>query len=174
MGVIISAGHSAATAAELRAAIAAGLRAITHLHNGMPPMRNREPGLVGTALLSELWCSVIADGHHVAPEMLRLSIAARPRRDRMVLVSDAMSTVGGRDQFNLYGETIRVSGGKLVNENGSLAGAHTTLAESISFLHNTVGIPLNDAFFMASNVPFELMRIKRPTGLINRLVSFLP
>ena len=174
MGVVVSAGHSMATAEELRAAADAVLRSVTHLHNGMPPMENRNPGLVGAALLSDLWCGVIADGHHVAPDMLRLTINARPSPDRMVLMSDAMSTVGGRDHLDLYGETIRVHGGKLINKDGSLAGAQVTLCECVRFWCSSLKAPLSNALHMASDAPFELMGLNRPGDTSGRVMTQFP
>lgn len=173
MGVVVSAGHSKATGDQMRAAMSAGLRSVTHLHNGMPPMTNRDPGIVGAALLSDLWCGVIADGHHVAPDMLKLSFNARPRADRMVLVSDAMSTVGGSQAFELYGETIRVSGGKLINEAGSLAGAHVSLSECVGFVHQNLMVPLAVALSMASDRPFEMMGIDPPRKHYDRVVTII-
>src|SRR5262249_5758770 len=37
-GVVVSAGHSAASYAEARAAFEAGVRCVTHLFNAMPPL----------------------------------------------------------------------------------------------------------------------------------------
>ena len=162
MGVIVSAGHSAATAGQTRRALREGLRCFTHLFNGMPHMTSREPMITGAAINSDVWCSVIADGFHVSDDMLRLATRARPVPDRMIVVSDAMSTVGGPDHFALYGETIRVVGGRLINRTGSLAGAHVSLAESAGRLVNDIAIPMLDAVRMASSSPFELMRLECP------------
>ena len=159
MGVIVSAGHSAATAGQTRRALSEGLRCFTHLFNGMPQMTSREPMITGSAINSDAWCSVIADGFHVCDEMVRLATRARPVPDRMILVSDAMSTVGGPDHFELYGEIIRVEGGRLINRTGSLAGAHTSLAESAGRLMNDIAIPVVDAVRMVSSSPFEMMKL---------------
>ena len=66
-GAIVFAGHSNATAQEIEQAISEGLAGVTHLFNAMSQMTGREPGLVGAALASDqLYCGIIADGHHVA------------------------------------------------------------------------------------------------------------
>src|SRR5580692_10450429 len=52
-GVRVSLGHSNATAAETRAAIAAGATSATHTFNAMRPLDHREPGILGTVLTSD-------------------------------------------------------------------------------------------------------------------------
>lgn len=164
MGVVVSLGHTAATSAQVNAALAEGATCFTHLFNGMTPMGSREPGVVGAALDSTAWCGVIADGHHVADAVLRIAIRARPRADRTVLVSDAMATTHGPSEFSLYGETIRVMDGKLVNQAGSLAGAHIDLATSVHRLIGQVGIEPEQALRMATHNPAELMGLTDTVG----------
>lgn len=168
MGVVVSAGHTAANAAEIGAALAEGLRCFTHLHNAMTPMTGREPGVVGAALDSEAWCGLIVDGHHVSDVMCALSLRAKRRPERMFLVSDAMATVGGPDEFVLYGERIRVVEGRLVNAAGALAGAHTDMARSVARLAGPVGLGLAPALRMATSAPAEAMGLGGGTG---RLVA---
>jgi N-acetylglucosamine-6-phosphate deacetylase len=166
MGVVVSLGHTAADAATTWAAIAEGARAVTHLYNAMTPITSREPGVVGAALDSDLYCGFIADGHHVDDAVLRLAIRSRPMVGRMVLVSDAMSTWNGPDHFTLYGETIRLEGGKLVNSIGSLAGVHTDMATSLRRLVDVVGVPLEDALKMATANPSRLMGLEANVGFL--------
>ena len=75
----------------------------------------------------------------------------------MILVSDAMSTVGGPQEFELYGEVIKVKQGRLVNANGSLAGAHICLRDAVVNGVNKVGLPFTEAVRMATSNPFEMM-----------------
>src|SRR5260221_7999196 len=49
-GVIVSAGHTAASYATIAVALRQGLTGFTHLFNAMPPLGHREPGPVGAAL----------------------------------------------------------------------------------------------------------------------------
>lgn len=166
MGVIVSLGHTAADAATTRAAIAEGARSLTHLYNAMTPITSREAGVVGAALDSDIHCGFIADGHHVDDAVLRLAIRARPVPDRMVLVSDAMPTWNGPDQFTLYGETIRLEGGKLVNSIGSLAGVHIDMATSLRRLVANVGVPSEEALKMATANPSRLMGLEDSVGFL--------
>lgn len=164
MGVTVSAGHTAATGAEIEAALGQGLSCFTHLHNAMTPLTSRDPGVVGAALDSDAWCGIIADGHHVSDTTLRLSLRARKRPGRTFLVSDAMATVGGPDAFVLYGETIRVVDGRLVNAAGSLAGAHIDMARSVAYLVNEVGLAADEALAMATSIPADAMNLAGGTG----------
>jgi len=152
-GAIVSAGHSAADAATARAAFAAGITCVTHLFNAMAPMTSRAPNLLGAAILSDAHCGLIADGHHVSWEMIRLALSARPRPDRTFLVSDAMATVGGPDRLTLYGQKIRLDRGRLINAEVNLAGAHLDMATALGNLHRMAGVPLATAVAMATDIP---------------------
>ena len=157
-GAVLSAGHSAASAAETRAALAEGVTCFTHLYNAMPPMTSRAPGLLGVAMVSDAFAGIIADGIHVDWDMVRLALAARPP-GRTFVVSDAMATVGGPGAFELYGRTIRLRDGALVNAEGSLAGAHVDMVTSLANLHRHAGVPLARAVAMATDIPRAAMRL---------------
>jgi len=152
-GAVVSAGHSAATAAEAQAAFAAGVSCVTHLYNAMPPMTSRAPGLLGMALVSDVHAGIIADGLHVAWPMVQVALRARPRPGLTFAVSDAMATVGGPDHFTLYGQKIRVQDGALINAEGSLAGAHIDMVQSLANLVRHAGVPLAAAAAMCTDTP---------------------
>lgn len=164
MGVVLSAGHSAASATETRQGIANGVGMFTHLFNAMPQMQSRDPGIVAAAILSDCYVGLIADGIHVDWDALRVALAARPRADRSFLVSDAMPTVGGPDVFNLYGQDIHVQDGQLINAAGNLAGAHVSLLDCVLRLHRATGLSLGYALAMANDIPRRAMRLP-PLGL---------
>ncbi|MBP0615817.1 N-acetylglucosamine-6-phosphate deacetylase [Jiella mangrovi] len=162
MGVVLSAGHTDATAEEARAGLAAGVSCFTHLYNAMPQMQSRAPGVIAAAIGSEAYAGIIADGHHVAWEMIALACRARPRPRRMFLVSDAMATIGGPDHFTLYGERIELRDGKLVNADGALAGAHVDMVTSLRHLIRDVGLDPEEAIAMASDTPHQAMGLPAP------------
>ncbi|WP_052041768.1 N-acetylglucosamine-6-phosphate deacetylase [Paracoccus sphaerophysae] len=164
LGVVLSAGHSQATAAEAEGAFAAGVSMATHLFNAMPPLHHRDPGLAAAAILSDAFVGFIPDGIHVAWPMLRLALAARPRADRSFIVSDAMPTVGGPEAFDLYGRRIRVQAGRLVNDEGALAGAHLDMITGLRRLHRDGGVALKAAVAMATHIPRRAMRLP-PLGV---------
>jgi N-acetylglucosamine-6-phosphate deacetylase len=176
MGAVVSIGHSDTTADHVRAAIAEGAGCFTHLFNAMSPLLHRAPGVVGAALNSSVPAGIICDGIHVADELVGLAIRARPAPDLMFLVSDAMPTVGGPDRFRLYDMDLHLEDGRLVNTEGSLAGAHVTMADSVARLVAVVGVPPETALRMAVTIPArvigapELATIAgRPVDEINHL-----
>jgi N-acetylglucosamine-6-phosphate deacetylase len=156
-GAVVSIGHSDATAEAVRAALAEGASCFTHLFNAMSPLGHRAPGVVGAAINSHVPAGIICDGIHVADEVVALALRARPAPDLMFLVSDAMPTVGGPDRFSLYGSEIRVEAGRLVNAEGSLAGAHVNMADSVARLVSTLGLPAETALRMAITIPARVI-----------------
>lgn len=152
-GVIVSLGHTDSTAAEAKAAFAAGARCVTHLFNAMSQLGNREPGMVGATLDTDVYAGIITDGVHVAPEGLRIALAAKTG-DGLYLVSDAMAAAGTDvSEFMLGGRRILRSNGRLTLEDGTLAGADICLPRSIRYLVETVGAPLELALAMATSRP---------------------
>src|SRR5262249_39340607 len=80
-GVVVSIGHSDATARQVAAAADAGARMVTHLFNAQRPLHHREPGVVGQALTDpRLTCGLIADLSHVAAPACAIAFAAAPGR----------------------------------------------------------------------------------------------
>jgi N-acetylglucosamine-6-phosphate deacetylase len=155
-GIRVSLGHSAATYAQTRAAMAEGLTGFTHLFNAMPPLLSREPGPIGAALESaDVSYGLIVDGIHVEAAALRSALrgAGKP-----ILVTDAMPPVGGRrTTFKLYGEEISVIDGRCARKDGTLAGAALDMASAVRNCVRLVGAPLEAALRFASLHPAEFM-----------------
>jgi len=164
-GVVLAAGHTAASFERTEEALRAGVRGFTHLFNAMPPIVNRDPGPALAALISrDAWCSVIVDGHHVHPALLRLA-ASRKRPGGLFLVSDAMPCVGtGDTSFSLYGKTVHRKGGTLVTDDGTLAGADLDLAEAVRQVVALMGLPLDEALRMASLYPAAALGLDHDRG----------
>jgi N-acetylglucosamine-6-phosphate deacetylase len=162
-GVRVALGHSMATHAQTRAAMAMGLTGFTHLFNAMRPLEAREPGCVGAALDSKYaWYSLIVDDIHVAPAMLRLALrgAGRP-----ILVTDAMPPVGGaRSSFVLNGAEIFVRNGRCARQDGTLAGACLDMAAAVRNCVRSLRIPLADALRFASAHPAQFLGLGDKLG----------
>ncbi len=167
-GAIVSLGHSNCTADQANAAFGAGATCVTHLFNAMSQMSGRAPGLAGAAINGTAYVGMICDGVHVDDAMLGVAVRARPVPDRCFIVSDAMATVGGADHFTLYDQAIRVENGRLINAEGNLAGAHTTMAEGIARLVHHVHLPVQDALRMAITVPATLINAPHFQQIIGR------
>lgn len=161
-GVIVSLGHSNATYDQILAAVDAGAHGVTHIFNAMSPLTHRAPGVVGGALdAGELWCGLIADGHHVHPAAIGIALRAKRQPGRVFLVTDAMSTVGSDQQtITLNGRTVWRRNGALELEDGTLAGSDLDMMAGVRFLVKQVGVELGEALRMASTYPAEFL--KRP------------
>ncbi len=161
-GVIVSLGHSDCSHRAARAAFAAGARGVTHLFNAMSQLGPREPGLVGAALDAGVPAGLIADGIHVAPEILRIAMAANP--GQLFLVSDAMA-VAGTDltEFQLNGRRILRQGGRLTLEDGTLAGADLTLPRAVAVMIG-LGTRPETALAMASARPATYLGMEDHLG----------
>ena len=166
-GVIVCAGHTAATYGETRAALDAGLRGFTHLYNAMSPLTSREPGVVGAALDDRAsWCGIVVDGHHVHPASLRVALAAKPR-GKIFLVTDAMPPVGGEsDTYALGGVAVRCRDGRCETPDGTLAGSALDMAAAVRNATATLGIALDEASRMASAYPADLLGLADERGRI--------
>ena len=166
-GIIVAAGHTKADLETIRRAQAAGLSGITHLYNAMPPLMGRDPGPVGAALDDkELWCGLIVDLHHVSAASLRVALAARGT-DRMILVTDAMPSVGtDAAGFHLLGQDIRLQDGVLVSANGTLAGSHLDMATGVRNIVRHLGVGVEAALRMASLHPAQFLRLDGELGRI--------
>ncbi|PZQ97635.1 MAG: N-acetylglucosamine-6-phosphate deacetylase [Cereibacter sphaeroides] len=161
-GAVVSLGHSDCSTNSARAAIEAGATCVTHLFNAMSQLGNREPGLVGTVLDTSISAGLIADGIHVAPEAMRIALAAR--RGGIFLVSDAMSVAGtDMTEFRLGGRRILRRDGRLTLEDGTLAGADLSLPQAVSVLVG-IGIPAERALAMATSVPAGVMGLGNKVG----------
>lgn len=166
-GVRVCAGHSAASHEQTAAALAEGLAGFTHLFNAMPALESRNPGIVGAALTDpDSWCGIIVDGHHVHPATLRVALAAKAA-GRMMLVTDAMPTVGAAAQtFQLGGRTVTVADGRCLLADGTLAGSNLDMASAVRNTVTLLAQPLEEALRMASLYPAAFLGMDGQRGRI--------
>jgi N-acetylglucosamine-6-phosphate deacetylase len=159
-GVRISLGHSNATAAETGKAIAAGAVSATHTFNAMRALDHREPGILGTVLITNsLYAELICDGIHVAPEMVRLWYRVKGSR-RGILVTDAMSAAGMPDgEYRLGGFAVQVAGGK-ATARGVLAGSVLTLDRALANFLEYAAAPLAEALPMLTTNPTAMLGLE--------------
>jgi N-acetylglucosamine-6-phosphate deacetylase len=158
-GVLVSVGHSDATARQVAAAADHGARMVTHLFNAQRPLHHREPGVVGQALADQrLTSGLIADLHHVSPQVCVMAVHAAP--GRICAVTDAAACAGmppGR--YLLGGEPIELPAGDgepPVRDDGTLAGSALRMDAAVANLV-TAGVGLAEAVAAASRVPADLI-----------------
>ncbi len=166
-GVRVALGHSMASYAETRAAIADGLTGFTHLFNAMRPMASREPGPIAAAIEEpRAFYGLIVDGEHVAPAMLRLALRGA---GHAMLVTDAMPPVGGTgDGFRLAGRDIQLRDGRCATADGTLAGSALDMASAVRNAVSLLGLTLPAALRLAAAAPAAFL------GLADRLGRLAP
>lgn len=156
-GVLVSMGHSDATAAEVAAGAGAGARMVTHLFNAQRGLHHREPGVVGQALTDKrLTSGLIVDLSHVSAAACAIAFAAAP--GRICLVTDAAACAGmppGR--YLLGGQPVDLPpGGAPVRPGGTLAGSALRMDRAVSNAV-AVGLGLPEAVAAASRIPADLI-----------------
>jgi N-acetylglucosamine-6-phosphate deacetylase len=158
-GVVVSAGHTNATAAEAHAGFDRGISGLTHVFNAMRPFRSRDPGVAGAALTRpDVVVKMIVDGHHLAEETVRLvwSCAA----GRVALITDAMSGAGAGGNggtFQLGEVEVAVEDGAApMRGDGTLAGTVLTMIDAVRNLH-ALGVPFEEAVGAATEVPARFL-----------------
>jgi N-acetylglucosamine-6-phosphate deacetylase len=170
-GVLVSVGHSDATARQVAAAASAGARMVTHLFNAQRPLHHREPGVVGQALADpRLTSGLIADLRHVVAGACALAFAAAP--GRIAIVTDAAPCAGmPPGEYLLGAEPIELlprdgqqpgagwPGGETeppVRPDGTLAGSALRMDAGVANMV-AAGVGLVAAVAAASRVPADLI-----------------
>jgi len=152
-GVCVSLGHSDAELPQARAAIKAGARHATHTFNAMRPLDHREPGIIGEVLTNEeLTADIIADGIHLAPEVVKLFLKAKGI-ERAVLITDAIAAAGMPDgNYQLGPIQVEVKSGRCTS-GGSLAGSVLTMDRAVRNIVQFADWKLRDAVRAATLNP---------------------
>lgn len=157
-GFLVSLGHTEADTATLDAALARGARHMTHFGNAMKALHHRDAGPVGWGLLRDgVTVDVIADLHHLSPEMLAL-VRRCKGASGFALVSDAAPCAGLADgAYAVWGETLTVSDGAVRNASGGLAGSAALLPDCVGRLVACGVATEEEARAAASTTPLRLL-----------------
>ncbi|MBI5088995.1 MAG: amidohydrolase family protein [Actinobacteria bacterium] len=146
-GVVVSLGHTRADEREFAAAVDAGATMVTHLFNAMSGAHHREPGVAVFAINEpRVGASIIADGVHVHPAVLRLAFGAL--RERAVLVTDAVAWRHGA--VGPVALTMHDGAPRLAD--GTLVGSALTMDRAVRTCVGA-GVELADALHAASTEP---------------------
>jgi len=174
LGVVVALGHTAADGPTIDAAAAAGATLSTHLGNGIASPLDRHPNPIWDQAANDgLWASLIADGHHLGPAVLRGLVRAKTA-GRIVLVGDASPLAGlppGR-----YGEwEVDPSGKIVVAGTPYLAGSNRGIEAGISSLIRDVPLAPAAAIAAATRHPARLLGRPEPaveTGQPANLIRY--
>jgi N-acetylglucosamine-6-phosphate deacetylase len=166
-GVVVALGHTAASGAQLRAAVAAGARTSTHLGNGCHAMLPRHENIIWEQLAHDgLWMSIIADGHHLPAAVVKCLVRGKGV-SQTLLTCDAGSLAGlppGR--YREWGTDLEVlSDGKIVVAGTPfLAGSGHFLDRCVGNVIRFAGVTLAESVEMASRHARQLLGL--PTNTI--------
>ncbi|AFY33691.1 N-acetylglucosamine-6-phosphate deacetylase [Calothrix sp. PCC 7507] len=155
LGIIVSLGHSQATANEAQRAFALGATMVTHAFNAMPPLHHREPGLLGAAIIHpHVMCGFIADGEHVSPIMLQILLRASQQQKGLFLVSDALAPLGLPDGVYPWdSRQIEVKNGTARLADGTLSGTTLPLLVGVQNLVEWGISDVETAISLATEAP---------------------
>lgn len=158
-GIVLSLGHSDANFDQANTAFSSGFTTATHLFNAMPSIHHRNPNLPAAVFNHPTaMASIIADGAHVDFEMVKMSY--KMMGERLFLITDAVTACSiGPYQH-------RLEGTKYVTDQGAMSGSNITLNDAVRNCVQHCGIPLADAFAMASTNPARLFGIGDKVGTI--------
>lgn len=165
--ITFSLGHSGATYEETEAAVAAGARCFTHAFNAMKPFDHHNPGIVGYMLSSDCYLELIADGHHLAKDTLKvLSRLIDP--ERLILVTDSIMATGFEDG-TYYLSEVRITVKRnqaMLFERKVRAGSTLTGFEAVNNYSRFTNTPLEKAVLLMSSNPAKMLGMDNEFGRI--------
>ncbi|GHV11783.1 N-acetylglucosamine-6-phosphate deacetylase [Clostridia bacterium] len=162
LGATVSIGHTEACPVCVNRAIASGAISFTHLFNAMPPIHHRVPGTVTAALNSNVFAEIIADGIHLAPEIVNL-VAKTKGVEKVIIVSDSMSAAGlGDGDFTFESLKVTVKDGKaVITGTDTIAGSAALLVNELNNFMRFTKIPLGEALLTVTANPADATGIKK-------------
>ena len=136
-GIAVALGHQTAAEEDLERLVRAGAVAITHLGNGVPAMLPRHNNPIWAGLAEDrLFATIITDGNHLPPSMLKTIIRAKGPA-RCVVISDATSLAGFEPgTYETLGhKVILEEDGRLHDpETGYMCGSSATMLKCMNHL----------------------------------------
>lgn len=157
-GIILQAGHTNATYAQMVEGMQVRILHVTHLFNAMSRMHHRDPGVVGAVFIHpELSCEVIADGIHINPDIIKFLLTCKSL-DKIVLVTDSLKpTKQKKKPLIANGEEVYLDKCFYRKSDNVIAGSALTMIDSV---HNIVsyGFTVEQAVHMAATNPARIMR----------------
>ena len=150
--ILLQAGHTSASYAEMLKGYKLGIKHATHLYNAMSALHHRDLGAVGTIFyLKDFSAEIIADGVHVCPEAVQLFLNQKTA-SKVFVVTDALTPTGKKEGLS-NGQKVKLQGGVFVRSSDKvIAGSALTMLKAVQNLVNW-GYPLEYALQAASTNP---------------------
>ncbi len=178
---LITCGHSNSSWTEMARAYKAGMRHVDHFWCAMSSVASVR-GRLGTPMQGsmlefvlghpEMSTEVIADGQHLAPELIQFAWQMKTSR-RLCIVTDcnrALDLPPGKYLFGPESEgTEFIHDGKVGRTiEGNLASSVMGMDHMIQTVHRSTKIPLPEIIRMASLTPAELTGIDAEVGSVSK------
>lgn len=162
--VIVAIGHTDASPEHIRDAISVGARLSTHLGNGAHAQIQRHPNYIWEQLgADELWASLIVDGYHLPPSVVKSMIRAKTL-ERCILISDATALARmPSGQYEFAGQAVELTAHRKIHLLGTeyLAGSAIELVIGVENSVQFAGISLSEAMTLATVRPLKLLGLDR-------------
>jgi len=151
--IALSLGHTDATFDQAMEAIRCGCSHITHLFNAQTPLHHRDAGVVGAALMSDVYTELIADKIHINPHNFQF-VLDNKGTDKVVLITDSMRAGCMKEgHYDLGGQPVIVKDGAARLETGVLAGSVLTLNLAVKNFYEHTKATISEAIHFASLNP---------------------
>ncbi len=161
--IVLSVGHTSADLQTALEAVHLGADHFTHTFNAMTPLKHRDPGVVGAALMTDAYTELIADTFHVHPAIF--GVMARVKGDRLVLITDCLRAGGLTDgEYGLGGQKFFVKGIRCTLEDGTIAGSVLRMNVGVRNLRDHASLPMWQAVRAASLSPARSVRADASKG----------
>jgi N-acetylglucosamine-6-phosphate deacetylase len=162
LGIGISLAHHNATADQVEEAVNLGAHVSTHLGNGCANTIHRHDNPIWPQLSNDLLTpSIIADGHHLRKEELRVFFKVKGS-ENLMLVSDATELAGmPAGNYNWNGkEVVMTEDGMLkYPAQNVLAGASFPVRTGVKNMMGMAGCTLEESLRMATATPAKVYRL---------------
>ncbi|MCL2565860.1 MAG: N-acetylglucosamine-6-phosphate deacetylase [Defluviitaleaceae bacterium] len=168
-GVVVAIGHSASTNEEALLALANGATCFVHSFNGMKGLHQREPGVVGTLMGANAFAEIIADGHHVHPNVVNILFKAK-NNAKIIMVTDSLMAKGlppgVHEREGFFKVEVDESGSARLYGTNTLAGSSLMMNKGIQLLVEKALVSIDHAILTATLYPAQVMGIEKQKGQI--------
>jgi N-acetylglucosamine-6-phosphate deacetylase len=174
-GIAVSLGHHMANEQDLEKLARVGAKALTHLGNAVPALLSRHQNPVWAGLANDdLSATIIADGHHLPPSMLKTIIRTKGP-GRCIVISDASPLAGlPPGEYWSMGARVRLQeDGKLFNPaTGYMAGSSATILACANHLTHLGLAGLNELGQMCFYNPLRLIGVSPKLVRVEKRIVF--
>ena len=169
-GILPSIGHTDATIRDVKSAMKAGFRHVTHLYSDMSTI-TRESGfrvlgvLESAYYLRDLWVEIISDGCHLPPDLLKMIIRLIGS-DRLQMCSDSIRPAGTDEKEVIVGSLgngvrgIVEDGVAKMEDRSAFLGSIKLGMELVATIHKKAEVPLPEAVRMMTENPARILGLE--------------